>query len=105
TIFFKSYQMFFSSRRRHTTSKRDWSSDVCSSDLPLVEQAVVPQLGGLADDDAVAVVDDQPAADDGAGVDLNAGPEPGPLGQEAEIGRASCRARAEIVSDAETCNS
>src|SRR5699024_11748782 len=24
---------FFSSRRRHTKSKRDWSSDVCSSDL------------------------------------------------------------------------
>src|SRR5690349_23561291 len=24
---------FFSSRRRHTTSLRDWSSDVCSSDL------------------------------------------------------------------------
>src|SRR5207249_8329054 len=23
---------FFSSRRRHTRSKRDWSSDVCSSD-------------------------------------------------------------------------
>src|SRR5699024_11630506 len=27
---------FFSSRRRHTRSKRDWSSDVCSSDLPRV---------------------------------------------------------------------
>src|SRR5437868_14330058 len=26
---------FFSSRRRHTRSKRDWSSDVCSSDLTL----------------------------------------------------------------------
>src|SRR5699024_11233811 len=26
---------FFSSRRRHTISKRDWSSDVCSSDLVL----------------------------------------------------------------------
>src|SRR5438067_2238649 len=26
---------FFSSRRRHTRSKRDWSSDVCSSDLVL----------------------------------------------------------------------
>src|SRR5207249_8024586 len=26
-------QFFFSSRRRHTRSKRDWSSDVCSSDL------------------------------------------------------------------------
>src|SRR5207249_7099535 len=25
--------IFFSSRRRHTRSKRDWSSDVCSSDL------------------------------------------------------------------------
>src|SRR5699024_11866957 len=24
---------FFASRRRHTRSKRDWSSDVCSSDL------------------------------------------------------------------------
>src|SRR5699024_12150630 len=29
------YSMYiiFSSRRRHTISKRDWSSDVCSSDL------------------------------------------------------------------------
>src|SRR5437868_15146105 len=27
---------FFSSRRRHTRSKRDWSSDVCSSDLESV---------------------------------------------------------------------
>src|SRR5699024_7534585 len=27
--------LFFSSRRRHTRSKRDWSSDVCSSDLAL----------------------------------------------------------------------
>src|SRR5206468_8356155 len=27
---------FFSSRRRHTRSDRDWSSDVCSSDLAVV---------------------------------------------------------------------
>src|SRR5207249_8899236 len=27
---------FFSSRRRHTRSKRDWSSDVCSSDLQVL---------------------------------------------------------------------
>src|SRR5699024_399870 len=27
------YCFFFSSSRRHTISKRDWSSDVCSSDL------------------------------------------------------------------------
>src|SRR5699024_2034176 len=32
-----SYEFFFfSSRRRHTRSKRDWSSDVCSSDLFLL---------------------------------------------------------------------
>src|SRR5699024_2804763 len=30
----------FSSRRRHTISKRDWSSDVCSSDL----EATVPRV-------------------------------------------------------------
>src|SRR5437868_9930334 len=29
----KTQKFFFSSRRRHTRSKRDWSSDVCSSDL------------------------------------------------------------------------
>src|SRR2546422_6508035 len=28
-----SYFFFFSSRRRHTRCSRDWSSDVCSSDL------------------------------------------------------------------------
>src|SRR5712664_4427535 len=27
------FSFFFSSRRRHTRSDRDWSSDVCSSDL------------------------------------------------------------------------
>src|SRR5207302_4001247 len=32
-------QFFFSSRRRHTRFSRDWSSDVCSSDLERVEQA------------------------------------------------------------------
>src|SRR5438105_10358891 len=30
------WSFFFSSRRRHTRSTRDWSSDVCSSDLELV---------------------------------------------------------------------
>src|SRR2546421_2778756 len=29
---------FFSSRRRHTRSDRDWSSDVCSSDLVAAEK-------------------------------------------------------------------
>src|SRR5947209_19976036 len=30
------YNFFFSSRRRHTSYWRDWSSDVCSSDLRLI---------------------------------------------------------------------
>src|SRR5438876_9338948 len=32
------YIFFFSSRRRHTRWTGDWSSDVCSSDLPWPEQ-------------------------------------------------------------------
>src|SRR6266705_195830 len=31
---FNNFFFFFSSRRRHTRSYGDWSSDVCSSDLP-----------------------------------------------------------------------
>src|SRR3712207_7772089 len=42
---------FFSSRRRHTRYWRDWSSDVCSSDLgwPAAE-APAPRDLGLADE-------------------------------------------------------
>src|SRR2546428_1111469 len=32
--------LFFSSRRRHTRSDRDWSSDVCSSDLDTIARLV-----------------------------------------------------------------
>src|SRR5207247_5436278 len=35
---------FFSSRRRHTRSTRDWSSDMCSSDLPAVRSTVTPAI-------------------------------------------------------------
>src|SRR5580658_7641889 len=42
---------FFSSRRRHTRLQGDWSSDVCSSDLPLASGAevVLAQPGGQQD--------------------------------------------------------
>src|SRR6266498_5483619 len=46
---------FFSSRRRHTRCGRDWSSDVCSSDLGevtvklrLAEQAIIARVGPFA---------------------------------------------------------
>src|SRR5207247_6988530 len=54
---------FLSSRRRHTRSTRDWSSDVCSSDLsrwtgssrksarsPTVQAAAVRDLADFRDD-------------------------------------------------------
>src|SRR5207249_5657353 len=37
-------QFFLSSRRRHTRSKRDWSSDVCSSDLIAFFTTVLPAV-------------------------------------------------------------
>src|SRR5699024_12822845 len=33
-------KLFYSSRRRHTRSKRDWSSDVCSSDYECRDQVL-----------------------------------------------------------------
>src|SRR6266436_8501862 len=47
---------FFSSRRRHTRCSRDWSSDVCSSDLDLdklrgdLTEFLDKDLAGLATD-------------------------------------------------------
>src|SRR3712207_8893575 len=47
---------FFSSRRRHTRYWRDWSSDVCSSDLRVAGVVVgrVSEVG--VNDDAHAIV-------------------------------------------------
>src|SRR5207245_7810444 len=38
---------FFSSRRRHTRCYRDWSSDVCSSDLEAQSNSVGIKKGDL----------------------------------------------------------
>src|SRR5206468_8291042 len=92
---------FFSSRRRHTRSDRDWSSDVCSSDLrrgatslrwlrALLDHGVevhgqVVVCPGINDGD---VLDDTLA-----GV-LDLYPELTSLA--VEIGRASCRERGEL---------
>src|SRR5215471_905966 len=73
---FKSNPLFFfSSRRPHTTSLRDWSSDVCSSDLDAVHEHAV-------DADRL-------------------GQQPGAVAREiwgegGETGRASCREGVEI---------
>src|SRR5437868_6098237 len=93
-----------SSRRRHTRSKRDWSSDVCSSDLfGIVPEGVLGQAGDLA-----GVGDlEHGGVEEGLGVLIVAGigggffgraGGPAHLAQEdglagVEIGRASCRER------------
>src|SRR5215467_9565585 len=43
------YFFFFSSRRRHTRLQGDWSSDVCSSDLPLLRAVNADPAAMLAE--------------------------------------------------------
>src|SRR5699024_12134677 len=53
---------FFSSRRQHTRSKRDWSSDVCSSDLGkkirffVYDSNNLPQLDSFSSDPGINVM-------------------------------------------------
>src|SRR2546429_1167858 len=51
-VFGDSGVFFFSSRRRHTRCSRDWSSDVCSSDLMARGERPIPE--GVSYDDADA---------------------------------------------------
>src|SRR5438094_7634086 len=79
TMSFFTCCFFFSSRRRHTRSYGDWSSDVCSSDLEILGNAPVerePLLGFCRIGELQCVAD--------AVVAL------------LEIGRASCRERVYI---------
>src|SRR3712207_8361469 len=55
---------FFSSRRRHTRYWRDWSSDVCSSDLS-IEFSYINQLGRNEEmKSAIQIPDKQDSFDD-----------------------------------------
>src|SRR5699024_11325655 len=45
---------FFSSRRRHTRSKRDWSSDVCSSDLVILGSRLSPLVPEISPEHAAS---------------------------------------------------
>src|SRR6266513_2510745 len=57
---------FFSSRRRHTRSKRDWSSDVCSSDLDAPPLRAVHGNADLLDRPMLAIVGSRNASAAGA---------------------------------------
>src|SRR5699024_12028937 len=90
---------FFSSRRRHTSSKRDWSSDVCSSDLPqelvsmIVSKAV--SMAQMMDIPVLGLVENMSyveCPDCGKKIQLYGESH---VDEVAEIGRASCRERVE----------
>src|SRR5207247_3373023 len=92
----------FSSRRRHTSSTRDWSSDVCSSDL--FRHDLLGGLSGALELDLFPLADGRAAlhAAGGRGVHALAVP-PAPAQVELrevrdlrKIGRASCRERGYI---------
>src|SRR5699024_12554473 len=93
----QSASFFFSSRRRHTRSKRDWSSDVCSSDLGASEEALIAAGGEANGNDSYGRGANGRAnagSASGGGTTVPSGSEPrcqacGP------IGRASCRGRGE----------
>src|SRR5207248_8714918 len=86
---------FFSSRRRHTRSYGDWSSDVCSSDLEMGE---LPGTRPLPHRWVASRLDEQRWCIAPVRREL---PQPPPPGAERrgrermalEIGRASCRER------------
>src|SRR5438105_12439388 len=81
---------FFSSRRRHTRSTRDWSSDVCSSDLD--QRFPRGGRGGSADlagDAGTALAEAPPDEARRRGRPHLTRDR----GLVAEIGRASCRER------------
>src|SRR5207237_7147523 len=54
---FRFFSFFFSSRRRHTRFKCDWSSDVCSSDLSIFDplQQHGRLAGRMAEPDDIAI--------------------------------------------------
>src|SRR5690606_40244190 len=91
--------------RRHTRFSRDWSSDVCSSDLVLeglfgavggfgdvaLADVGVAVLAGAAAADGVVHVDDADVGEAAEGVEFGEGGVGGGAGGEVEIGRASGR--------------
>src|SRR5690606_40050866 len=81
---------FFASRRRHTSFSRDWSSDVCSSDL----RRVLPHVFDVQKFDVFGVLPDQRRRV----VPSHLSPENIELDKRllGEIGRASCRERVKI---------
>src|SRR5690625_6988804 len=112
TVLFILLSFFFSSMRRHTSWPRDWSSDVCSSDLSIEDDRSIPGLRKLAQamkkDGAKAIILLTHAGRFSKIALKVFGVVYGPSKmhlktpvEHTEIGRASCRLRVESTEDAE----
>src|SRR5699024_11690511 len=104
----------FSSRRRHTRSKRDWSSDVCSSDLSRTKNSsrqrcrLVPPSGASSSATCCLMQQHQLSpTQPWLWVHSSSPRQPctsWALVYRRQIGRASCRERVEIwVVDVAVC--
>src|SRR5699024_11438542 len=90
------YLFFFSRRRRHTRSKHDWSSDVCSSDHVLDQDVVDLRVDVVGGDAGLGGLAGRLQRERG---DPRRLADPG--GDVGEIGRASWRERVEGSCDGE----
>src|SRR5687768_17820026 len=91
-ICFFFFFFFFSSRRRHTRCSRDWSSDVCSSDLAKAKVGILTQ-GTPEGKRAAAVLKSELAGVGQGDTVVFEYKDPADGQQASEIGRASCRER------------
>src|SRR5690554_4050239 len=99
----KNVHFFFSSRRRHTRCGRDWSSDVCSSDLKVYINKVekfMPNEAVSNDEmeEILGKINDTPSKSRRL-ILRNNGIQKRyyALDRNGKIGRASCREREKIV--------
>src|SRR5690606_40182979 len=102
---------FFSSRRRHTRFSRDWSSDVCSSDLPATEEnALLDRFADSDDSDELAFRLQRLIKDSGLAQVILLSIHGTVIADKdfrftvgEQIGRASCREEVEMTEVESTC--
>src|SRR5690606_39362615 len=98
-----SWIFFFSSRRRHTRFSRDWSSDVCSSDLAYTRLDAYRDQGGYRLLQAIrggSMNPDEIMTMLGEAGLKGLGGAGFPAGRKWQIGRASCRERGWVAGGA-----
>src|SRR5205809_1448126 len=92
-LIFIFFFFFFSSRRRHTRCSRDWSSDVCSSDLAAGDDDEAAITAAVPSGQRAGELVERVVAADILAHRQQAAVGRRPAGGVGQIGRASCRER------------